>query len=81
MSSDLILFPPLHFWPPPEPAGGWALPPGVSLIGKLPGVLEDENMRADRDGTLFAREHRETEEMARELNITFGKPPLEAAQE
>lgn len=64
----------LHKWPPPAPADGWALAPGASLIGKLPGVLEDENMRAGQDGTLAAREDRLTEEMALELNLTFAKP-------
>jgi hypothetical protein len=61
---------------PTPPAGGWALPPGVSLMGKLPGVFEDENMRAGHDGTLFHREHRLDEENARELNITFEKPAI-----
>ena len=77
MSRDINLFPPLHYWPPPEPAGGWALPPGVSLIGRIPGMKEDEDMRAGRDGTLFNREHRLNAEMARELNITFEKPRTE----
>lgn len=34
----------LHFWPPPEPEGGWALAPGKTL-GHVPGLAEDEAMR------------------------------------
>ena len=80
MSADISLFHKIHWWPPPEPTGGWALPPGVSLIGKIPGMKADEEMRAGRDGTLFAREHRLDEEMSRELNITFKKPPMEKSE-
>lgn len=40
----------MHFWPPPEPKGGWALPPGVSFSAPA-GMAEDEAMRnAKRTG-------------------------------
>ncbi len=73
MSADPVLFPPVNYHAPPMPPGGWALPPGVSLMGKLPGMIEDENMRAGEDGTLFGREHRLDAENDRALNITFEK--------
>ena len=34
-------------------------------MGRIPGMIEDENMRAGLDGTLFAKEHREDTEQSR----------------
>lgn len=49
----------------PEPPGGFALPRGATL-GAIPGMIEDERMRAGKDRTLFAKEHRQDAEQMRQ---------------